>query len=307
MRSLLVLALLYSLQGCKDEIALSDACESITKSCEALMADSRCTSLRRDVLLNEYYIKKDGWQKTAFKQLNALELYVDCANKSTGIKYIDPYKKYHKKNMTADVVQRIRDYKERLINTEQDRLSTHFYAIEMLEQMIERSAISNDPHLLYWHWSRAGSKSAIEKLRIMDKNHKLEEFDLQYYMALDYSFYEPEMAISALLRSLELYPTEKYTRKNWLSKNNDFQNEDKGRLHFDIFRSLTTLYYSKKEFDKSYIFAKLLQINNDRSADTDLIVEQIAALEAYDLDKLENKADTIDDKIKSGTFTSTSI
>ena len=301
MRFLLLLFPAIFLMACSSEPTLNDACDELSELCETLYVDSRCVTQRREVIMNEFYMRQERNLDRMYSQLLALEEFVMCSEKATWIEYINPANKYAQQQKTEVIKKKLAEYQARLRGKAQARLATYEHAMALLDRYVQRSSISSEPFLLYWHWSRTGNQEAINKLIALDEQGKIQNYELKYYIAQAYGNHNPDKAINSLLEGLALYPSENYTSKSrvYKVKNGNHAASDDGRLHFDIFRSLSSLYYAKGQYEQAYIFAKLLSINEDESANIPMISANIQRNKIASLDR---KAEGISDALEDGIF-----
>ena len=76
--------------------------------------------------------------------------------------------------------------------------------------------------------------------------------------------------------------------------------DDGDRLHYPVMRNLTHYYYSVENYAMSYLFSKLLHLNNDRSSNITMIREELA--KQVDVDDIDEVAKTLHDALKDGEF-----
>lgn len=305
MRSLLIL-FLFILSGCKsDNIKLSQACESVGKVCQNLKVEGRCLSLRRDVIIGAFNLKEKYTEKNQYQHMLILEEYVDCAEKATWVEYRNLANIYAEKDAEYNHTPSEDELKKRKENIEsqhkskQDRIVSYEYSKKLLNDLDEASINNKDPYSLYWHWTRKGDKKAIAKLIELDKEGKINTYDMKYYLSQEYVKRDTDKAISYMLQSLSLYPKEHYQAKYaGKRKYNEPIVAEGNKYHFSIFRGLSSLYFKKKEYEKSYLFTRLLEMNNDDTANTQMIARYIKGKKT----KLDKKAEKIHELMKVGQF-----
>jgi hypothetical protein len=305
---LIILFLILTLSGCEsDQVKLSKACETLDLVCNNLKVDSRCLSLRRDLVIGLYAIKQKPNNEKQYEQMLLNEKYIACAEKSTWIEYKDPTIRYAEldkasgKKPSDEVLILRNSHIKRQLEQTRDRIETFHYSKYLLSELDASSAKSQYPYFLYWHWSRNNNLESLEKLKIMDEQNKISQYDMHYRLSQYYIKRDKSKAISSLMKSLTLYPEELYVIKDG-SKHNTVSEE--GNLHYSIFRSLSSIYFKNKDYEKSYVFAKLLEINNDKSPNIEMIIKYFKNESSSRIDFLNDKAENIHDLLNDGKFKS---
>ena len=300
--------------GCGDEeISLSQACEGLNGFCETgITDDSNCKRERQTGMVNAFKIenKLEDVPALQFNQLIALEKLKSCTHKQTLVEYVPVEQKYPQlpvkspEKMSEEDAFKVQRYRDSILRRARHKRENYINTSRYLTRLSEDTAGNGNPHLLYWHWSRNHDKEALERLRGMYTAGKLKDYDLLFYLSQDYSRTEPDISRKMLFQSLEKYPREQYTEKTEESNRTAkyaAMNDD-GRLHYEALRHLIQLYFSEKNYQKSYVFAQVLHLNNDRSADSDMIISYMKKNHAQKLDELDNIADDIHEALESGTF-----
>ena len=313
MRFYFILFLAIFLSACNGssedkELSLKEVCDLSNGLCENFKVDGTCKNLRKDVIMLNYELKQTKDDMVKYQFLNKLEDYHACSKKASYIEYIDPKEKFEKadKGRTKPLTDKEKLDRQRYVESirkrKSDRKSTFYHVDQMLKELTEDVSESDNPYMLYWQWSRSRSEEAIVKLLNMAENNELEDSHLLFYVSQEQIKYNRKKAKRSLLKSLELYPPENYKEKAGGSKKIDVLT-DEDAIHFEIFRTLITLYYKEKNYDWAYIFAKLLKMNNDNSANTLQIIQAIA-MQSSDskIDKLDEKAEDLHDDLLSGKF-----
>ncbi len=308
-KKLILLTLLLFITACNNEASLKDACLMFPEMCQKIKPDGMCKAKRNDVFMSRYSAVLSNSERQKFKLLIALEDYIDCAQRASYIEYIDPIEKARLRNIETGKVDSPKDiekrkkYAESLLKRKTDRQESYYYAKETLEVLTKSFQNPSDPYMMYWYWSRNKDHKAIRKLITLDKERKLEQHDLIYYVAQEYIKRDPVKAQDALFRSLEKYPTDEYKAKVINRNNNKDFFDDKGLLHFSIFRSLSKMYYKNRNYHDALIYALLLVQNNDQTANIPMIKDVLLKNNPnYDFSKAENTAQKIHEKLKKGTF-----
>lgn len=128
----------------------------------------------------------------------------------------------------------------------------------MLRGLNQKTKMSSNPYLLYWHWSCNCSEKSIKQLEKMYENNEIKSYRMFFYLSQYYSKFDMKESVDLMYRALESLPPHEYVDKIYDQKNHD-STTDGMSIHFAIFRSLTTYYYNRGDLNKSYVFAKLLE------------------------------------------------
>lgn len=296
--------------GNDNEISLAEVCNSSGELCEKIIPDSSCKSLRREVIIKTYLAReeqiKNKKDQLEYELLVNLEDFVKCSEKVTFIEY--DYNKFERQdkesNRTAPLTEKEingrKKFKESLREREKKREQNYIFANYMLRGLNQRTKDSENPYLLYWHWSRNGDQKAIRKLEYLYEKNKLNSYRMNFYMSQYYSKFDKEKSIDLFLKALENLPPEEY-----IDKQNSKRYEGSTRdfsVHFSIFRSLVTHYYNEKDYENAYVFSKLLELKNDKTANILEIVKYFESQKKEMINKAEDKVDLINEALEDGKF-----
>ena len=322
MRYILIFTMLLLITGCfseaeeedlKDNLNLYEVCQESKKMCDTLVSDSVCKDLRRNVIIGNYVANtvedikiKEKYQ---YELLVDLENYVNCSKKATFIEY--DYKKFERADIeqgrSADKVTKKelderKAYRKNLQLRENKRDQNYIFANYMLRGLNQKTKMSANPYLLYWHWSRNGNEDSINKLEELYKAGKIKSYRMFFYLSQYYSKFDQEEGIKLMYKALENMPPKEYVDKEYDEKKHD-SDTDGMSIHFPIFRTLTTHYYNQKNYKKAYVFAKLLEEKNDTTANIMKIARSLENNYSRDtLNKLEDVIEDIDSALEKGTF-----
>lgn len=302
--------LLLCLFSCdSNRVRLVDACDTLSAMCMNLSVDSRCFSLRRDVITQAYIVQKKYTVKGRYTQMITLEEYVDCTEQSTWIEFKNPKDNIVPKivdgkiiTLTKDKLERIKEHIARQKRDKQKRIETFSYAKSLLNELDELTRNKKEPYLLYWHWLRNGSLDAFAQLKKLDDINRIKDHELIYFLSQKYIRHDMNRGIAKMLSSLALYPEEDYIKKPRYKKGVKATIKRNEYLHVEIFKSLAAIYFKNKEYEKSYIFAKLMELNNDNAADHKMIVERFSNKSKHLVSGLNKRAEALHDKLKEGKF-----
>jgi hypothetical protein len=308
-KKVIIIIVLLTLFGCKEAISLSDACLKFPEMCSKIKPEGMCKAKRNDAVISRFMLGSNKSSRQRFQLLIALEDYIKCAKELTFIEYIDPVKRsaevnklQGKTNSEKDNVK-LEKYALSLRKRASDKLLSYNYASDLLSLMVEEFNNPTDYYMMYWYWSRNKDSNSIGKLVAADKKRLLKNHDLIYYVAQQYIKYDTDLALDALYRSLKSYPVSEYIPKATSTFKTIDPFNDNNKLHFSIFRSLSKIYFKRKDYNRSYVYAYLLTLNNDTTANTVLIKKHILP-NNVNLKVLDNLAKNIHEDIQRGAFKS---
>jgi len=305
-KTIISLLCLTCLTACNDdEVKLAEACEAVRGLCEEIVSDSACKNERNSVILNEYDIRVRRNRSKIYQQMLALEDLKECTYKQSLIQYVPAEMKFPiETRETQERINKRNEYRRSIAERKRMKVDNYHNTLNKIERYNQETAGFLTPHLLYWHWSRLHDKVALGHLIELDEEGRLSGYDMMFFMSMAYASIDPEKVEPTLLRSLEQYPPIRYTEMappKEPTRYNPYIDEE-GRLHYSIFRHLTQLYFSKKEYDKSYIFARLLEMNNDEAVDDFVILGYMKNQRRERLGELDQISETIDSWVKDGKF-----
>lgn len=151
-----------------------------------------------------------------------------------------------------------------------------------LKRLAADTKDSMDPHLRYYHWSRFGDEQALQHFLGYMKRGRLETPELQVALATYFVKFDLDKTIKTLYHALELY-------------------REDDEIDTEIFKSLTTIYMKKGQFDRAYIWAYVAR--DFKVKDVDLAgIESIVSQSKTKLSTLRTQADNYIDEIEEGRF-----
>ncbi len=254
-----VLGLLF-VTACDKGPNVSTICQAHPEICKTLQEDNWCRRERRETLVNFNTLQTTDHDDNKYKLLISLEQYAKCMDKAS---LIEHKKLKEKKNV---------------------RINNAIKAKSMIAKMSQETANSENPFLLYFHWSRHSNKASLAKFLALEGTKAVEDPESQYNLASYYVKRDRDKTLSLLLHALELY------------KIDDEINED-------IFKSLTTLFIDQNKYKQAYIWLKVLALH---SPDDNEFSQQTltAYIQKFNLDEnfLNKVAASTLANIEQGTF-----
>ncbi|WP_206099329.1 DUF2989 domain-containing protein [Rheinheimera mangrovi] len=217
MKYLVLSMSLVMLSACSEgELTLRTVCEQEPGLCSDLNSDSHCNLQRRDLIMQRFEEKRLPSDKNKYQLLVNFEKYSKCIELAAGIEHI----KLKEKTTT--------------------RMIGYMTSLKEIRRLSDETVSSDDPHLLFYHWSRNKSDSHLQRFLQAEQNKQLETPELQMALVSYYSKRDTEKSIQLLHHALELYPPNP-------------------KIDPEIYASLTSIFYKKKDYASSYHWAVLAQ------------------------------------------------
>lgn len=203
------------LSGCSQGISISEICKDRPELCEKFTGGGHCNEERSDLIYKRYDEFRLPSDRNRYKLLVSLEDYTACIALASQIEHI------------------------KLKEKKTERMIGYLAAIEETKRVSNLTRASDDPYLLFYHWSRNANQKAIEKFLEFEGTKTLENSTLQYFLATYYSKKDTDKTLELLKYSLELRQSEHEP------------------LHTEVLHTLSSLYYKKEDLKLAYIWAKI--------------------------------------------------
>lgn len=250
------------LQACNSEQTITELCEENVEICAEFVADSWCKSERKKILLSYKSLNLEPIDFNKYNVLISLENYKECMAFAGKIEHI---KLKEKRSL-------------RLQNTEN--------AINKINALSDETKNSNDPYMLYYHWSRYLEKKALHKFIKLEGSPALESPELQFFLATYYTKIDDKKTLGLLYHALELYKADE-------------------KINPELLKSLITIFTDKKEYKQAYIWLKILDIYHPGDKDISKnSLPNFAQLHRLNADFLDKVAASTLNKIQNGQFKS---
>ena len=251
---------IFVLSACSEgELTLRSVCEKEPGLCKDLNEDSHCNLQRRDLIMKRYDEKHLPSDKNKYQLLVDFEKYSKCIELAAGIEHI----KLKEKTST--------------------RMVGYMTSLKEIKRLSDETISSDDPHLLYYHWSRNKSDGHLQRFLQAEQENRLETPELQMALVSYYSKRDKEKSIDLLHHALELYPAEP-------------------AVDPEIYASLTTMFYKKKDYASAYHWALLAQQSgafNVELQELKIYLEQAQ----LDHEKIKETAEHTQAQLLLGNFT----
>ncbi len=161
------------------------------------------------------------------------------------------------------------------------RVEALLFSAEEQERLIEDLKVSATPETLYFLWSQLGDEDAKRTFLFMEDTRSLETSEMQYNLATIYIQRDVEKTLSLLNRSLEL--------------------ASDGNVKPEVFESLASIHYKRKEKEKAYIWTKIAE-QHEIAVATGRELQLLYGFDNTKYEKLDKIADNIESAINSGKY-----
>lgn len=258
MKTALVLLMALALVGCEEELTVAQICKEKPGFCSDLNEDSHCNIQRREVIFERYAEGKLPSDTNKYKLLIGFEKYSKCIELAAGIEHI------------------------KLKEKTTSRVNGYLTSIAQIKRLTEETVSSEDPNLLYFHWSRHQSQAHLEKFLAAEKAGKLETPELQLALASYYMKRDLDKTINILHHALTL-------------------SAPSGKIDPEIYTILTTIYYKQRKFPQSFHWALVAEEAGIERIEFALIRKELDQ-QQLDVEKIEMQAEQTMANLEQGSF-----
>lgn len=256
--SLTSLAMVGLLAGCEKEVTVAQLCADHPQFCSDLNQDSHCNAQRRDVIFDRVAESKLPSDNNKYKLLISFEKYSKCVELAAGIEHI------------------------KLKEKTTSRVNGFITSLNEIDRLTTETAQSDQPNLLYYHWSRQQSQRHLDKFLLAAQQQQLETPELQLALASYYMKRDVNKTIEILHHALSLYPAG-------------------AEIDPEIYTALTTIYYKQRNYPMSYLWALIAEDAGVERIEFARIKTELDALK-IDSTTIEPVMDVTLESIKTGQF-----
>ena len=213
LRNLYFVIAIIAMSGCDALLSasISDICDEYPQMCQDLNSDAWCRAEKSNIIKNRYNNLQAPSDDTRYQLLLNFEDYKDCISKASQIEHI------------------------KLREKTSDRIAGLITAERELQRLARDTEESEDPRLLYYHWSRFASQPHLEKFLAYQEAGQLETPELQLALASYYLKIDSELTKRILFHALELV-------------------EEGAAVHPDILNGLTNIFVNDGQYEDAYIW-----------------------------------------------------
>ena len=211
----LIWLLPLSLSGCDKGPNLGEICSQNPKICTEFKENNHCNNERNATIFAQANLKATGKDIQKYHLLMNYENYANCLTIASQAKNLTSIK-------------------------EKTTLSTNLSKATARIKVLSDETINTDnPDLLYYHWSQNSDQKSLAKFLSMEGGSVLETPSSQLHLAIYYSNINPTKTIALLLHALELNQADK-------------------PIDPEIFKLLVSIYTKEKKYKQAYIWLKAL-------------------------------------------------
>lgn len=246
----------------KEEI--ENVCKQNTKFCEKVPFDSYCSEERGHLVVSrDAFIGNDS-DENQYEYMVDLENMIKCTEKHSHIQYKNPRNRHIEQDklgieLTPEVIKKRETELENYASKQSRRFKTLHYLQEQLEHADKYALKQETPYLLYWNWSRHQNQDAFDKLIAYEEKHGLSDSQLNFMFAQGMVKYDMDKANDLISKSLKYYD-----HRNYIPMSEDIKDAP---IHVQAFRFKYKYNLNKGNYDRAYIYGKLLILNNDQLFD----------------------------------------
>ncbi len=249
---------IFALSACDSGPSLRQICQEQAQICNDLNDDAWCKLERKEVITGRYRELQAPSDAVRYQLMLDLESYSVCVEKASHIEHI------------------------KLKEKQAGRIKGYITSLKELNRLSDATKNSNDPYLLYWHWSRNGDEVAMEKFLKLRDTGILQTPDLQFKLATYYVKFDRDLTIDTLYHALSIYDGTQILKP-------------------EIFKTLSTLYIKEEKFKHAYVWGKIAK----EYGIIDIDLAPLKALldnQGSNLDSLNELAGRYSEQIKNGQF-----
>jgi len=252
--------LVILLSSCNKGPNLAQVCQDNPEICAKITEDNHCRRERNNTILTDVTLKQTHADSQKYQLLIAYEKYKACMGLASQIEHIK--------------------LKEKKTN----RVQNYLRVQALISNLADQTKNSENPLLLYYHWTRFLDNDALAKFLKLEGTKALENPESQLHLATYYAKKDPNKTIKLLFHALELYQPDAH-------------------INPEIFHTLTTIYADKQQYKQAYIWLMILKLYApDDPALKDKTIENYIDRKQLDIKFLNKVAKATLTKIANGKF-----
>ncbi|MFC3093568.1 DUF2989 domain-containing protein [Alteromonas sediminis] len=246
--------------GCDDlfKPTIPTICETNPDICAGLNEDGWCRAEKAEIIRHRYDHLNVTTDSHIYTLLKHYEAYEACIEKAAGIRHI----KYREK--------------------EANRMQGLLTAIDAQKKLIRQTKDTNDPYLLYYHWSRNNDDSARKRFLAQARQGNFDSADLWIKAASIHLKRDNEAARKSLYKALSYY-------------------DDVDDVDPMLFESLVTVNLDDERYASAYVWANVYAEVNEMGQQA-LARTRPLLLAPVNYERLEGIAWDVEAAINDGAF-----
>jgi hypothetical protein len=246
------------LTGCDEGLTLRQICQEKPGLCSDLSADGHCNNERMGMIFERYAEAKLPSDKNRYKLLVEAEKYSDCMALASQIEHI-----------------KLKEKKTR-------RVDGYLTSVQEIKRLSDQTKSSDYPPLLYYHWSRNGSASALEKFLALEGTKALNTPELTYGLATYYIKRDLPKTVKLLYKTLKLHKQDQ-------------------PVNIEIYKSLSSIHYKLEKHSAAYLWAKVARLAGAEDVNLEELKIELSN-QGKGTNSLDELADKTYDSILDGNF-----
>ncbi|TDP40669.1 hypothetical protein DEU29_101218 [Idiomarina aquatica] len=257
--ALLSLTALLGLTACGERMpTVREMCDQDPGLCADLNEDNWCRAERRQLIISRYANKLQEIPENQYYLLKDLQKYSQCIELASGIEH------------------------RKLKSKQSHRIEAYLNSLDAIKALADKTATSDAPLLLYWHWANRSDTDALEQLLALENTKAMQSHELQFALATYYAKQDQDKVLSHLYNALRLYTPEQ-------------------RFNVEIPESLVTYYLSREDVKNAYIWARVaIAFGSETMNEQQMRTIVNASDDQYD--DWQDLAENIVDEIEDGEF-----
>lgn len=256
---LMGLTALLGLTSCGDRMpTVREMCQQDPALCADLNDDNWCRTERRQVIISRYLLQQQATADYQYYLLNDLQDYSQCIERAAGIEH------------------------RQLKSKQSHRIEAYLNSLDAIKALANKTAASEAPLLLYWHWANRSNNTALDKLLALEGSNVMQTHELQFALATYYAKEDQRKMLAHLFNALRLYRPAQ-------------------RFNVEIPESLVTYYLAEDDIGQAYIWTQVaLAFGSDTMNERQMRAIVNATDAQYDT--WQEQAETIIEELQNGTF-----
>ncbi|RDV26205.1 DUF2989 domain-containing protein [Alteromonas aestuariivivens] len=247
------------ISGCEGmfEPSIAEICRQDSGFCDDLNPDGWCRAEKAEIIRHRYRHREDETEFDKYQLLMIFEDYKVCIGKAAQIQHI----KYREK--------------------ETGRMKGLLTAQREIKRLSRETRHSQEPHLVYYQWSRYGHEDALKLFLDYAEKDQLTTPDLQIALASIQVKTDLDKTKGSLYRALSLY-------------------SDDQVIDDEIFDTLVTIALDQERYHMAYVWSRVASHFSKRVNDEQLAM--LANKHQLSADSLDDVADEITNAIEGRDF-----
>ncbi|MGM0630200.1 MAG: DUF2989 domain-containing protein [Pseudomonadota bacterium] len=259
LKRIAITSAVVALVGCVEgKPTVREICQSNPAMCNDLNDDNWCNSERRQLIFSRYERHQKDTGENQYFLMRDLQEYAQCMELASTIE--------HKK----------------LKQKQSNRIEAYINSQKNIKALADKTASSDHPLWLYWHWSNRGNDQALQTLLSLEGTPQMETPELKLALATYYTKQDSQKTFELLYSALRLY------------KPGD-------RINPEIPSTLVSMYLKDGNGPQAYIWSQVAwQLGQDNLEKNSMKNIVNASEEQYE--QWNEQAEDIVEKIEEGNF-----